>query len=84
MSVGIGRQNIIILFWKQQFYLWEHINDIYIGFSLALHLQCKVMCWKVAPYRSCIVCTISSGFAITVSFTFSEEFSLLTCFSLIQ
>jgi hypothetical protein len=55
MSVGIGRQNIIILFWKQQFYLWEHINDIYIGFSLALHLQCKVMCWAVAPYHSCIV-----------------------------
>jgi hypothetical protein len=42
MSVGTGRQNIIILFWKLQFNFWEYINgnDIYIGFSTALHLQC--------------------------------------------
>jgi hypothetical protein len=26
MSVGTGRQNIIILFWKYQFHFWEYIN----------------------------------------------------------
>ncbi len=43
MNVGTGRQNIIILFWKQQFHLWEYISgepDIGIGFSPAPHLQC--------------------------------------------
>ncbi len=29
MSVGTGWQNIIILFWKQQFHLWEYINGIW-------------------------------------------------------
>jgi hypothetical protein len=40
MSVGTGRQNIIILFWKEQFHFWE--PDIHIGFSPALHLHCGV------------------------------------------
>ncbi len=40
MGAGIGRQNMLILFWKYQFYIWDYINAIYIGFSLALHLQC--------------------------------------------
>jgi hypothetical protein len=26
MSVGTGRQNIIILIWKQHFHFWEYIN----------------------------------------------------------
>ncbi len=26
MSVGTGRQNIIILFWKYQFHFWEYKN----------------------------------------------------------
>jgi hypothetical protein len=41
MSVGTGRQNIIILFWK--FCLGRHKweTDIYIGFSPAFHLQCS-------------------------------------------
>ncbi len=26
MSVGTGRENIIILFCKQHFYFWEYIN----------------------------------------------------------
>ncbi len=26
MSVGTGRQNIIILFWREQFHFWEYIN----------------------------------------------------------
>jgi hypothetical protein len=26
MSVGTGKQNIIILFWKSQFHFWENIN----------------------------------------------------------
>jgi hypothetical protein len=26
MSVGTGRQNIIIQFWKKQFHFWEYIN----------------------------------------------------------
>jgi hypothetical protein len=26
MSLGTGRQNIIILFWKQLFHFWEYIN----------------------------------------------------------
>ncbi len=26
MSVGIGRQNIIIMFWKEQFHFCEYIN----------------------------------------------------------
>jgi hypothetical protein len=26
MSIGSGRQNIIILFWKEQFHFWEYIN----------------------------------------------------------
>jgi hypothetical protein len=48
MSVGIGRQNIIITVCfginkAAQFHFWECINeihaDIYIGFS-PLHLQC--------------------------------------------
>jgi hypothetical protein len=45
MSVEIGRQNIIILFWKKGgctvsflgIHEWE--PDIYNGFSPALHLQ---------------------------------------------
>ncbi len=50
MNVEIGRQNIIILFWKWRgrtvSFLGIHKSDfcysmdIYIGFSLALHLQC--------------------------------------------
>jgi hypothetical protein len=37
MNVGTGRQNILILFWKEQFHFWEYVNgnqlpDIYIGF----------------------------------------------------
>jgi hypothetical protein len=46
MSVGIGRQNIIILFWNNdaaEFHFWEYINGnqtfILVGFSPALHLQ---------------------------------------------
>jgi hypothetical protein len=42
MSVGIGRQNIIILFCTVSFlgiHKWE--PDIYIGFSPALPLQCR-------------------------------------------
>jgi hypothetical protein len=27
MSVGPGRQNILILFWKLQINFWKHIND---------------------------------------------------------
>jgi hypothetical protein len=46
MSVGIKRENIIILFWKYGgctvsflgIHKWE--PDIYTKFSLALHLQC--------------------------------------------
>ncbi len=26
MSVGLGGQNITILFWKEQFHFWEYIN----------------------------------------------------------
>jgi hypothetical protein len=26
MSVGTGRQNIIILIWKYKFHFWEYIN----------------------------------------------------------
>ncbi len=26
MSVGTGRQNIMIMFWKEQFHFWEYIN----------------------------------------------------------
>jgi hypothetical protein len=51
MSVGIERNNIIILFWKKggctqctasflEIQNWE--PDIYIGFSPAIHLQCAV------------------------------------------
>jgi hypothetical protein len=40
MSVGTGRQNIIILFWKEQFHFCE--PDIHTGFSPALHLHCGV------------------------------------------
>jgi hypothetical protein len=46
MNVEIGRQNIIILFWKQRgcavSFLGTHISapDIFIGLSPALHLQC--------------------------------------------
>ncbi len=45
MNVEIGRQNIIILFWKWQgrtvkFHRLHKLEpDIYIGFSPALHLQ---------------------------------------------
>jgi hypothetical protein len=44
MSVGTGRQNIIILFWKTVSFLEIHKwqPDIYIGFSLAVHLQCTM------------------------------------------
>jgi hypothetical protein len=49
MSVGIGRQNIIILFWKYEgctvsfhgIQKWE--PEIYIGFLPALHLQCAII-----------------------------------------
>jgi hypothetical protein len=47
MSVlGIGRQNIKILLGNKeaaQFYFWEYINgnQTFIGFSPALHLQCR-------------------------------------------
>jgi hypothetical protein len=27
MSVGTGKLNIIILFWKYQFHCWKYIND---------------------------------------------------------
>ncbi len=40
MSVGTGRQNIIILFWSfLGIHKWE--PGIYIGFLPALHLQCE-------------------------------------------
>jgi hypothetical protein len=63
MSVGTGRQDIIILFWKQQFNFSEYINepDIYIRFSPALHLQCKYSgifvrnIWRIYFVR--ILCT---------------------------
>ncbi len=47
MNVEIGRQNIIILFWKEQGRAVSFLGihklelDIYIGISLALHLQCR-------------------------------------------
>jgi hypothetical protein len=51
MIVGIGRQNVIILSWRQggctvsflRIHKWE--ADIYIGFTPALHLQCDVVCY---------------------------------------
>ncbi len=39
MSVGTGRQNIIVLFWESQFHFWENLN----GFSPALHLLCTIV-----------------------------------------
>jgi hypothetical protein len=55
MSLGTGRQNIIILFWKEQFQLWE--PDIYIGFSPSLHLQCRVG-WMSLESRLKLVCRL--------------------------
>jgi hypothetical protein len=46
MNVETGRQNIIILFWKERdhaaSFMGIHKSEpaIYIGFSPALHLQC--------------------------------------------
>ncbi len=37
MSVGTGRQNILILFWKKLFHFWEYINGNYT-FILDSHL----------------------------------------------
>ncbi len=42
MSVGTGRQNIIILFWKQWFHFWEYMGTrplycIFTGPSFAAH-----------------------------------------------
>jgi hypothetical protein len=45
MSVGTGTQNIIILFWKEQFHFWEYINrnqTFMLDSNPALHLQCRV------------------------------------------
>jgi hypothetical protein len=46
MNVELGRQNIIILFWKYQGRAVSFLGlhklelDIYIGFSAVLNLQC--------------------------------------------
>jgi hypothetical protein len=55
MSVGIGRQNIIILLRKEEcctvsflgIHNWE--PDIYIGFSSALYLQCRISEADIIP-----------------------------------
>jgi hypothetical protein len=64
MSVGTGRQNIIILF---RIHKWE--TDIYIGFSPALHLQCThILCndWVVSSdkchYVASLVLLHNGGF----------------------
>ena len=61
MNVEIGRQNIIILFWKERghavSFLVIHKSepDIYIGFSLSLHLQCDTSAlffiWKKFQFQ---------------------------------
>ncbi len=46
MSLGTGKQNIIILFWKYQFHFWEYIDGnqtSILDFSPALHLQCALV-----------------------------------------
>jgi hypothetical protein len=42
-SVGTGRQNIIIQFWKEKFPVWKYINrnQTFILDLSALHLQCS-------------------------------------------
>ncbi len=56
MNMEIWRQNIIILFEinkYMQFHFWQiHKSEpdiIYIGFSLALHLQCALSQYKAKP-----------------------------------
>ena len=41
MSVGIGRENIIILFWKLQFYFWDYINGNQTFTVYWILLQCR-------------------------------------------
>jgi hypothetical protein len=57
MTVGIGRQNIIILFWKVEItvsflgiHKWE--PDIYIGFSPALHCSAPSSFYQLAHTSS--------------------------------
>ncbi len=57
MSVGTGRQNIIILFWKWQFHFWEYVNKNQ-PFTLGSHRPficcvtadawswCHTKCWR--------------------------------------
>jgi hypothetical protein len=61
MNVEIGRQNIIILFWKERGHavsfreIHKSEPDIYIGFSLSLHLQCDTSApffiWKSFQFQ---------------------------------
>jgi hypothetical protein len=48
MSVGPGRQNIIILFWKYQYNFWEYINGNH-PFKLDCHgpIICSVV--RIVP-----------------------------------
>ncbi len=70
MSEGTGRQNIIILFWICLFvcfggctvsflgiHKWE--PDIYLGFTLALHLQCmKGIDFGIHTFPPSLNCTL--------------------------
>ncbi len=68
MNVEIGRQNIIILFWKKRgqvvSYLGIHQSEhlLYIGFSPALHLQCMscALIWNTETYiaKEHVTCSI--------------------------